>query len=1132
VRRDRASSRREASRFETFDLTVQLGPNSTPWLSASSRIGLLHGIPRSGPGILSLDELLDLVHDYRDSVRFAESDGAAEISDALRTLIFGDPQVLELFQATRGAAADRGHQTLIRVLASPHLATLPWELLPDPAAGTGQNRTGYLALAPDAHVIRMARGRSYATRAETLEPPLNLLIVLSSPSPRQAGDELLAFDMYEVKRSLLNELDPLIREGLLRVHVEDRPTLENLRRCIGSVSRGFQLFHYVGHALPDKLILEDLAGRREDQDSSRVCEILRMCPELRLATFAGCETARAQTEASDLETRLATGWRDLISLADRCVQDACPMVIGMQAVLPFRTERLFTKFFYQGIASGYSVVEALQLARGAARSDSRAGAELLDWSVPALFVGSGEPGPLVDRNAKGIAPPPFSRRDLKIGLRQSETRFFARDLPLRQTVDVLARRTRERVLVISGAAGVGKTYLVDRALEELGQDASHVIYVRIGRLAPELDAALQALRSAAHDWAVPLRELQSETPHRELCRIVSDVLRQGTTEPRPEKGILLLDWWERIIEDINRVKLVVVIDEFELFDELMDACFSRWLWPVLDRVLDARTWRSTMEFSDALESLLEVIRQGPRENARPAGGAGTKLMQQIEKRVTAGKWKLSPWLKSAACRALEPLILTRLEVTMTGRPPGLELPLTEPADIRAIAERIDETRSRLERALGEMAQRRGGSRTAIVTTFARADFLALTSNERFEMRLAHLTWQETWRWIRRNLPGLTRYGEADLQRVWSSMGPELERWEDLEREVLSRRSVGFTLEGLIQQICPVPAPAKSLQPGLPLISRRRGTRPLRLAIAGHRVRSAASLAQAITRLANENGVGGRVSADTRAEPATLGELIDLPSPFDETGGPVTREKIMKWLSEAMSRSPDLVLLDYGEPLEAASYTLRDMKEREIFARCRHRTLFVAAGDTSGPAVLFEPAIFPEVLAIGAIDQDRVIRPYSPWRPEFCKPDLFMPDGLERSPLFEALRLSDTERSEGTSFAALHAVAAATLVWSLLPELRPIELRKLLMSAAQPIEGEEESDTAAPRSLLLTDVLRAARTRLITDTLRTGPCSRDTLTAITGQDGLYLQEILDEMTRSGAIRRVPGGRLERFELAGA
>ena len=39
---------------------------------------------------------------------------------------------------------------------------------------------------------------------------------------------------------------------------------------------------------------------------------------------------------------------------------------------------------------------------------------------------------------------------------------------------------------------------------------------------------------------------------------------------------------------------------------------------------------------------------------------------------------------------------------------------------------------------------------------------------------------------------------------------------------------------------------------------------------------------------------------------------------------------------------------------------------------------------------------------------------------------------------------------GTGFAALHAVATAVLVWSLLPDLSPHAIRELLVQAGEPI----------------------------------------------------------------------------------
>ena len=158
---------------------------------------------------------------------------------------------------------------------------LPWELLPDP---TAQDSNGVIAIWRCARRTRGAAGARTDLSGTTtyLEPPLNLLIVLSSPTPQNKTEDWLAFDIFEVKQNLLAELSPLVDAGLLTIDVEDRPTVENLRRCIGKKRRGYHLFHYVGHALPDRVILEDRAGKREDLSSGRLVELLRLCPDLRL----------------------------------------------------------------------------------------------------------------------------------------------------------------------------------------------------------------------------------------------------------------------------------------------------------------------------------------------------------------------------------------------------------------------------------------------------------------------------------------------------------------------------------------------------------------------------------------------------------------------------------------------------------------------------------------------------------------------------------------------------------------------------------------------------------------------------------------------------------------------------------
>ena len=825
-----------AALFETFDLTLQLGPGSAPWLSAASCAGFIHGIPRHDAALPDLQDLLDLVYDYTDGVQFAEPDPAPELSRILGKLVFGDPMLLQLFLATRGVAADRGRQTLVRILASPHLAVLPWELLPDPTAQYGGRSHRYLALAPDVHLVRMARGRTYPARATWLEPPLNLLIVLSSPTPQDESEDWLAFDIFEVKHNLLTELSPLVQAGLLNIDVEDRPTVENLRRRIGAQRRGYHLFHYVGHALPDRVILEDRAGRREDLSSSRLVELLRLCPDLRLALFAGCETARAARDPGTLDTRDAVGWRDLLSLADYCVQEACPTVMGMQAVLPFATERVLARFFYQGIATGYSIAEALRLARGAIQSDERLGGDLLDWSVPTLFVGSGEPGPLLPRSTPARAAATRRRVDLKLGLQQRTDRFFARDLPLRQSVDVLGGLTRERVLMVTGANGVGKTSLVDRALEELGETLTHVLYLHFDRLAPEVLQASIAQEGGAAPDLNAVGQLDADAVLERLCRFADELLRNGGQQPRTrDRSWSAMEWWERLVEGLVQHKLVLAIDEIGLIDRLEGALLNTLVgaWLAGRMRADGRE-TSREQMLDYAQQLLVALpeRDEASSQAAPATPKTPSAeLQQLQESLRGLPKRTLDGATQALHLILEDFVAAKPAVGLAAcvRPPPAGL---EAARLTGMLQTLDGVRIRIGEALKVLADRRSSVRIVITAADVPKGFPDLPSPEIFEMRLAPLTWPEMWRWIRRNLPGLVSYGDEYLSRLWPRLGIRLEPWEELERRVLRSRGKTLNLEELAMQVAtPLPgrvataAAQPHLRPEGRAAAAHRGGRP-------------------------------------------------------------------------------------------------------------------------------------------------------------------------------------------------------------------------------------------------------------------------------------------------------------------
>jgi hypothetical protein len=110
------------------------------------------------------------------------------------------------------------------------------------------------------------------------------------------------------------------------------------------------------------------------------------------------------------------------------------------------------------------------------------------------------------------------------------------------------------------------------------------------------------------------------------------------------------------------------------------------------------------------------------------------------------------------------------------------------------------------------------------------------------------------------------------------------------------------------------------------------------------------------------------------------------------------------------------------------------------------------------------------------------------------------------------------------------VAAAVLVWSILPDLTPRGVRRLLVQAARPIPVAKD-DGPPPLLLKFEDAVALAREELVRHTLRGGPCSFQALAAITGLDLRVVDRTIDGLLNQSppVVRRLSRGRLERFEL---
>lgn len=1141
--------------FEWFELNIGLGPGEIPWLSAQSSAGFVHGVPRTSSNLPTLDELLDLVYDYTDAVAFAEAAPGIEISGHLHELVFGDPLVLQLFQATRGVAADRGKQLMVRILASPHLATLPWELLPDPLAPSVPRR--YMALAPDVQIVRQARGRTYSSRLRELQTPINVLVVLSSPRFGEDEEGRYEFDVFEAKRTLMNELMPLVRDGLIEVDVEERPSVEQLRRRIASRPRGYHVIHYVGHALPEHLILEDGLGRAQRVDSARLVSILRLCPDLRLTVLSGCQTARPKDDPAGLSKASATGWRDLLSLADRCVQAASPAVIGMQAVLPLPTERVLSRYLYQGLASGYSVADALRLARNAVHGDSHRGAELLDWSVPVLFVGGADPGRLLPPGAKGL---PKLRRppvELRLGIQSGPDRFLARDLALRQVVDVITGKTPEHVALITGPAGVGKTSMIERALEEAGDRIDLVLFMHSAIIAPVIDNFCARIDTARGPDVAPVLALQPDGPVLELAERLNELLAQAELA-LARSQLSPAQWLERLVDVAARRQTVVALDEMGQISVVENALQRALIALLLDGWLQSHPNASDRNgLTQSLELLASRIELALEQMAAGRAHGDEELIDSIRSAAAA-----SPALKQLPVARVGDLLLQVLTDAVSIRETGAQQACglaeyrqrlqtsatrlagsTDLARVEAALQRVGAVREAMADAVGALTRRRAGIRL-VMSSLDRLPGWIADQDAAFELRLAPLTWGDTWRWIRRNLAGLLVFGEHALSRAWTQLGPRADLWADFEQRVLNWPSEQPLVLAEVLKAMPTP---KRVSVAPAVAQRwRRGQRPLRIAIAGaDYVMLSDPLAGALTQVAAEQGIAGRVVEGAVAE----GALATLLSPrLQFSKGRTSAAQICHWLEQVHDLRPDIVLLDYGR--HVAPDDVRDFQKQDrealLLRTMRHESLLIAAGGNEGPRASHTviPGAYDFVLQVGPAHRRGRIRDIATRTDKLGKPDVYMEDNLSGTPLaavrrpFEnqrglrANRIdSDTARLEagrageeepwGSSFAALHALAAAVLAWSLLPSFTPHALRNLLVQSANNAFEDRHCFLTIPMAV------RAARRELVRGALRPGPCSISTLSALTAMDAKSVSETVADMKDD--IQAISNGRLVLYCL---
>ena len=462
--------------------------------------------------------------------------------------------------------------TLIFAEGCEEFVGYPWELL--------HNGEHFLLVAGVFTLTRALRRPDMSQVGLPVYPPLRLLYIGSSPI------DLPELELETSFESLERGLRPLLDEGELEINRLEPPTFDELVRYLNTyggagalndrnIDRPCYAVHFDGHGAFGRLCpAEDCDELNEE--TARVCrgckrplggvkaqtylcfcdnegrnryidtESLRelfVSTEIRLAVFSACDTAHYGEDRQRQQRRAAID----ASLATALIMAQVPAVVAMPFSIQDDLTPVFIYHFYDAVAHGRTLEEALVQARQAMLP-----IKVPSWFVPVLYrhVGEGEIGPLPLLAGKDEPPAP----DHPLAHLRATSTFVGRERELEELSALLeeavqgsGKRSRSVThhLALTGPTGIGKSEL---AFELVRRNAGKFpggitgIALQAGKTLGDV------LIEIAHSLRIHSKSMSTvDVPHCE--RTVLNVYR-GLAN-RDLACLLLLDGFEEIEESAD-----------------------------------------------------------------------------------------------------------------------------------------------------------------------------------------------------------------------------------------------------------------------------------------------------------------------------------------------------------------------------------------------------------------------------------------------------------------------------------------------------------------------------------------------------------------------------------------------------
>ncbi|WYD81168.1 MAG: CHAT domain-containing protein [Candidatus Electrothrix gigas] len=318
-------------------------------------------------------------------------------------------------------------------------------------------------------------------------------------------------------------------EGLVQVDILRPPTFPALKAKLKQAKDSntpYAIVHFDGHGVYDRKVglgaLCFEAGQDSNKLGKRLLELVHaqdLAAELRaygvpLMVLDACQTAKAELDPGS-------------SVAAKLLEEGVGPVVAMSHTVLVETARRFVAAFYQALAQGERVGDAMLAAQVALFSDrfrgKKMGAgnlELQDWFVPVLYQDRDDPQLFSCRPGEAEILRLQKGRQLQLGKMPAppDHSFIGRSRKLLKLERLLEQ---EQYAVIRGSGGMGKTALAS----ELGRWLLRCKRFQRAAFVNLEPHCVQDVRGCWMRWAV------NSCPNTVLQAILS---RRGMRWPRPD----------------------------------------------------------------------------------------------------------------------------------------------------------------------------------------------------------------------------------------------------------------------------------------------------------------------------------------------------------------------------------------------------------------------------------------------------------------------------------------------------------------------------------------------------------------------------------------------------------------------